>query len=189
MVAVFVITALIALVLIGVCLFVVFKRCNARRRRYESFTDVVTHSRDPSSMTTPLNALSQEKGSSNVPGDVPPLSLFPFLFRQPKRASIKSFFSGPVTQPQLSNMTTPFQQEIGSSTIPDVLPDVPFSFWTPGRESPEPQLSNMTTPFRQEIGSSTIPDVLPDIPFSFWSPGRESPDSFFGGSTLHSRPF
>lgn len=128
MIAVFVITALITLGMIGVCLFLVFKRCNVRRRfRYESFIDVVTHSRDPSSITSPLNPFSQEKGSSNGPRDVPRLSLFPFSFRQPKskRAStlsIKSFFGGPMPQPQLS-MTTPFPQEMGFSTIPDVLPD------------------------------------------------------------------
>ena len=116
MIAVFVIIALIALVMIGVCLFAVFKRCNARRQfRYESFTDVLTHSRNPSSTTSPLNASSREKDSSNAPR----FSLFPFSFRQPKRAStpsIKSFFGGP--------------QDMGSSTIPDVLPDI-------HRESPD----------------------------------------------------
>lgn len=147
MTAVFVITALIVLGVIGVCLFAFFKRRNARRPfRYESFTDVVTsltHSRDPSSITTPLNSFPREKESStvpsNVPQDVPRLSFFPFSFWQPKRessTSIDSFFSGPMPQPQLgSSLTTPFPQEKGSSTITDVLPDIPFSFYTPKRES------------------------------------------------------
>ena len=140
MIAVFVITALIALGVIGVCLFVYFKRRNARRFHYESFTDVITHSRSPSSMTTPLNASPQERDLSNVPPYVPQLSFFPFSFWQPKRESapsIDSFFCGPAPQPQLnsSSTTTPFPQEKGSSTIPDVLPDMPFSFWTPKRES------------------------------------------------------
>ena len=138
MIAVFVIIALIALGVIGVCLFAFFRRRNTRRRfRYESFTNLITHSRNPSSMTTPLNASSQEKDSSNV--DVPRLSFFPFSFRQPKRESapsIDSFFCGPMPQPQLSSsMAAPFSQEKGSPTIPDVLPDIPFSFWTSKRES------------------------------------------------------
>ena len=88
-------------------------------------------------MTAPLNAFPREKDSSNVPRDAPRLSLFPFSFRQPKRESslsIKSFFGGPI--PQFGSLTTAFPQEMGSSIIPDVLPDIPFSFSPPNRESP-----------------------------------------------------
>ena len=147
MVAVFVITALIALGVIGTYLFAFFKRRKARRPfHYESFTDVITsltHSRNASSMDTPLNASPQEKDSSTVPSnatpDGPRLSLFPFSFWQSKResaTSIDSFFSGPKLEPQHSDsMTAPFPQEKDSSTLPDVLPDIPFSFYTPKRES------------------------------------------------------
>ena len=36
---------------------------------------------------------------------------------------------GPIPQPQV--LTSLFSQEKDSSTIPDVRPDIPFSFWTP----------------------------------------------------------
>ena len=64
MTAVFVMTALIALGVIGACIFAFFKRSNTRRRlRYDAFTDIVTDSRDASSMTSSLNTTGtpQEK--------------------------------------------------------------------------------------------------------------------------------